>query len=187
MSQQKPSVFDIVMSWCGQHVLRFPWTLLLMSFLLCGLSLQYTMNTLRIDTNTSEMLSLDLNSLHPATILTGATNVILDNPFNFANIIALPLLMGMGVDSGIHIVHRLHSGLNDHDDLLQTGTARGVIFNSVATLCSFFSLACTLHQGTASMGQLLAIGITFTLLCSLIVLPCFQHPLARQRQTHLTF
>lgn len=108
-----------------------------------------------------------------ATILTGATNVILDNPFNFANIIALPLLMGMGVDSGIHIVHRLHSGLSDHDNVLQTSTARGVIFSSVTTLCSFSSLAFTSHLGTASMGLLLAIGISFTLLCSLIVLPAF--------------
>jgi len=106
-----------------------------------------------------------------ATILTGATNVVLDNPFNFANIIALPLLMGMGVDSGIHIVHRLHSGIDEHDNVLQTSTARGVIFSSITTLCSFSSLAFTPHLGTASMGLLLAIGISFTLLCSLIVLP----------------
>lgn len=108
-----------------------------------------------------------------AALFTGASNVLLDNPFNFANIIALPLLMGMGVDSGIHIMHRLQTGLTNNENLLQTSTARGVFFSSLTTLCSFSSLAFTSHVGTASMGLLLAIGITFTLICTLIVLPAF--------------
>ncbi len=108
-----------------------------------------------------------------AGLLTAATNVLLDNPFNFANIIALPLLMGMGVDSGIHIMHRLYSGLEPHEHLLKTSTARGVFFSSLTTLLSFTSLSFTNHQGIASMGLLLAIGISFTLICTLIVLPAF--------------
>ncbi|MDP3837914.1 MAG: MMPL family transporter [Methylococcales bacterium] len=108
-----------------------------------------------------------------AAVLTGAANVLLNNPFNFANIIALPLLLGMGVDSGIHIMQRHHSALCENDNLLETSTARGVVFCSITTLCSFSSLAFTTHQGTSSMGVLLAIGISFTLICSLIVLPAF--------------
>ena len=108
-----------------------------------------------------------------ASLLTGASNVILNNPFNFANVIALPLLMGMGVDSGIHIMHRLHSSFNANENLLQTSTARGVFFSSLTTLCSFSSLAFTPHVGTSSMGLLLALGIFFTLICTLIVLPAF--------------
>ncbi len=108
-----------------------------------------------------------------AGLLTAAANVVLDNPFNFANIIALPLLMGMGVDSGIHIMHRLHTGLRTDEHLLQTSTARGVFFSSLTTLLSFTSLAFTNHQGIASMGLLLAIGISFTLICALIILPAF--------------
>lgn len=108
-----------------------------------------------------------------AAVLTGATNVLLNNPFNFANIIALPLLLGMGVDSGIHIMQRHHSAMCENDSLLQSSTARGVVFCSITTLCSFSSLAFTSHKGTSSMGVLLAIGISFTLICSLIVLPAF--------------
>lgn len=108
-----------------------------------------------------------------SAILTSATNVLLDNPFNFANIIALPLLMGMGVDSGIHIMQRLKSGLASNNEILQSSTARGVFFSALTTLCSFSSLAFTPHVGTASMGLLLAIGIFFTLVCTLIVLPAF--------------
>ncbi len=108
-----------------------------------------------------------------AGLLTGATNVLLNNTFNFANIIALPLLMGMGVDSGIHIMHRLKSGLSCNQEILQSSTARGVFFSSLTTMCSFSSLAFTPHVGTASMGLLLAVGIFFTLVCTLIVLPAF--------------
>jgi len=108
-----------------------------------------------------------------AALLTGAANVLLNNPFNFANIIALPLLMGMGVDSGIHILHRLQSGISNSKNILQSSSARGVFFSSLTTLCSFSSLAFTPHLGTASMGVLLAIGISFTLLCTLFVLPAF--------------
>lgn len=108
-----------------------------------------------------------------AALLTGAANVLLENPFNFANVIALPLLMGMGVDSSIHIVHRLHCSWSERTTLLQSSTARGVFYSSLTTLCSFSSLAFTSHQGISSMGLLLAIGISFTLICTLIVLPAF--------------
>ncbi len=116
---------------------------------------------------------LVLGPLLLAGLLTGATNVLLNNNFNFANIIALPLLMGMGVDSSIHIFYRLESRLSSHKDLLQSSTARAVFFSSLTTLCSFSSLAFTSHLGTASMGLLLAVGIFFTLVCTLIVLPAF--------------
>ena len=105
-----------------------------------------------------------------AALLTGAFNVLLDNPFNFANIIVLPLLLGMGVDSAIHIVHRLHHQ-KDTKQLLQSSSARGVFYSSLTTLCSFSSLTFNSHAGTASMGLLLAIGIFLTIICSLLVLP----------------
>ncbi|WP_341325479.1 MMPL family transporter [Methylotuvimicrobium sp. KM2] len=106
-----------------------------------------------------------------AAILTGAFNVLLNNPFNFANIIVLPLLLGMGVDSAIHIVYRLQHKQSNQTDLLQSSSARGVFFSALTTLCSFTSLAFTSHLGIASMGLLLSIGITMTLASSLIVLP----------------
>lgn len=108
-----------------------------------------------------------------AALLTGATNVLLDNPFNFANVIALPLLLGMGIDSSILIMHRLHFNLNENENLLHSSTTRGIIFSSLTTLCSFSSLGLSSHQGMASMGLLLSIGLFFTVLCSLIVLPAW--------------
>lgn len=118
-----------------------------------------------------------------AAAMTGAANVLLDNPFNFANIIALPLLLGMGVDSGIHVLQRHLSESCGEHDLLQSSTARGVVFSSITTLCSFTSLAFTTHRGTASMGLLLTIGISLTLLAALIVLPTFSARMAAQNNS----
>ncbi len=108
-----------------------------------------------------------------AALLTGAVNVLLNNPFNFANVIALPLLLGMGIDSSILIMHRLHFNVQEDENLLHSSTTRGIIFSSITTLCSFSSLSFTTHQGMASMGLLLSIGLFFTVICSLIVLPAF--------------
>ncbi|MCL7423258.1 MAG: MMPL family transporter [Methylobacter sp.] len=110
-----------------------------------------------------------------AALLTAACNVLLNNPFNFANIIVLPLLLGMGVDSGIHMVHRLQHPQSDAVDLLQSSSARGVFFSALTTLCSFSSLAFNSHVGTASMGLLLSIGIALTIICSLLVLPALSY------------
>ena len=106
-----------------------------------------------------------------AGALTGAASVLFHIPFNFANIIALPLLLGIGVDSGIHMVHRMRTAPPSSGQILQTSTARAVLYSALTTICSFGNLAVSPHRGMASMGILLTIGIGFTLLCILVVLP----------------
>jgi predicted RND superfamily exporter protein len=105
-----------------------------------------------------------------AALMTTSATVILDLPFNFANVIVLPLLMGLGVASGIHLVVR---AVQDPDGaaLSETSTPRAVILSALTTIGSFGSLAVSDHRGTASMGELLTIAIAFTLICTLIVLP----------------
>jgi hopanoid biosynthesis associated RND transporter like protein HpnN len=116
-----------------------------------------------------------------AGMFTAAATVLLKIPFNFANIIALPLLFGLGVDSGIHMAHRLHYlRTQGEENLLTTSEAQGVFYSALTTVFSFSSLAFTPHAGTASMGQLLAIGLMLTLLCALVVLPAFSE-LGRKR------
>ncbi len=100
---------------------------------------------------------------------TVAAMVILDQPFNFANVIALPLLMGVGIDSAIHLVHRSKAGT--HDRLLESATARGVLFSALTTIAGFGSLAFSPHPGMASMGLVLSIGMASMLVSTLIVLP----------------
>jgi len=105
-----------------------------------------------------------------AAILTAATGVLIDRPFNFANVIVLPLLIGIGVDSGIHLALRSRR-LERASDVYATTTPRAVTFSALTTIASFGSLAFSPHRGTASMGLLLTIAIAFTLICTVVVLP----------------
>ena len=105
-----------------------------------------------------------------AALLTCATLVLLGQPFNFANVIVLPMLIGMGVDNGVHLVHR-HRTNPDEVDVLATSTARAVFYAAFTTMLSFGSLAFASHRGIAAIGQLLTIGVGLTLVCYVVVLP----------------
>ena len=107
-----------------------------------------------------------------AICLVGYT-VIFSLPFNYANIIALPLILGLGADSGIHIVERMRRRPAQCEAFLRSGTIRGVFFSSLTTMLSFSNLAYTSHVGVASMGQLLTVGVLLTLIGSMVVLPAF--------------
>lgn len=104
-------------------------------------------------------------------ILTAALAVLFGWSLSFANVIALPLLLGVGVDSGIHMVHRIRSAPPDGMPLLSTSTARAVLFSGLTTIFSFGNLALSPHPGMASMGQLLALGMAVMLAATLILLP----------------
>ncbi|MEX2482901.1 MAG: MMPL family transporter, partial [Gammaproteobacteria bacterium] len=112
-----------------------------------------------------------LTPLLLAGLLTTAINIALGIPFNFANIIALPLLLGIGVDSALHILHRYKTTGQDDAPLLATSSARAVLFSALTSAASFGNLAVSDHAGTASMGIMLTVGLSMTLLCTLVVLP----------------
>ncbi len=105
-----------------------------------------------------------------AAVLTSAAGVLLDIPFNYANVIVLPLLIGIGIDSGIHLVLR-NDQVKAGEGVYGTSTPRAVLFSALTTVASFGSLMLSPHRGTASMGELLSIAVAFTLVCTLIVLP----------------
>ncbi|PPD22268.1 MAG: hopanoid biosynthesis-associated RND transporter HpnN [Methylomonas sp.] len=106
-----------------------------------------------------------------AGLFTMASTVLTGTPINFANIIALPLLMGLGVDNGIHMVEKLHHSLSEQQNIYQSSTARGMFFGALTTVSSFAGLAFSPHQGIASMGLVITIGIFWIMTCTFIVLP----------------
>ena len=106
-----------------------------------------------------------------SSILSVAAMVLMDLPFNFVNVVAIPLMFGIGVDSGIHLVHRSHTIDRARESLLGTTTARAVYYSAVTTFVSFGSLAFSAHKGMASLGSLLAVGMALTVFCNLVVLP----------------
>jgi hopanoid biosynthesis associated RND transporter like protein HpnN len=121
-------------------------------------------------------VALVLAPLALAGLLTAATSVLLDLPLNYANIITLPLLLGIGVAFDIYFVMRWRAGL---DGPLQSSTARAVLFSALTTTTAFGSLALSAHPGTAEMGRLLTIALFYTLVCTLFVLPALQGPVKR--------
>jgi len=106
-----------------------------------------------------------------SVMLTAATSVILNLPLNYANVIVVPLLLGIGVDNGIHFIHRFRSEPPEHGNMLKTSTSRSVFFSSLTTIVSFSSLSFSAHRGTASMGQLLTICMVFLIINTMVLLP----------------
>lgn len=128
---------------------------------------------------------LVLTPLLLAALFTGAGAVLLNIPFNFANIIALPLLLGIGIDCSIHIVHRSRNADTSEENVLHTSTTRAILYSALTTLAGFGSLVFSSHQGTASMGLLLTIGVLLTLTCVLIILPTLLYTTRFTKHSHL--
>jgi len=101
-------------------------------------------------------------------LLTMGSCVLLGQPLNFANIIALPLLFGIGVAFHIYFVMSWRAG-GEH--LLTSSLARAVFFSALATATGFGSLWASSHPGTASMGKLLMISLVWTLVSALLFQP----------------
>ncbi len=113
-------------------------------------------------------VALVLAPLILSALLTLLVAVLLPLPLNFANIIALPLLLGVGVSFNIYFVMNWRDGRRM---LLGSATARAIVFSALTTGTAFGSLALSAHPGTASMGDLLLISLACTLVASLVFIP----------------
>jgi hopanoid biosynthesis associated RND transporter like protein HpnN len=105
-----------------------------------------------------------------AAILTGTFSVLFEIPFNYANVIVLPLLFGMSVNYGIHLVLR-NRETRDLMEALASSTPRAMVISATTTITSFASLALADHWGVASLGILLTVAMILTLGSSLVALP----------------
>jgi hopanoid biosynthesis associated RND transporter like protein HpnN len=94
--------------------------------------------------------------------------VLIEMPLNFANIVALPLLLGVGVAFKIYYVTAWRSG---RTNLLQSSLTRAIFFSAMTTATAFGSLWLSSHPGTSSMGKLLALSLVTTLAAVLLFQP----------------
>jgi hopanoid biosynthesis associated RND transporter like protein HpnN len=94
--------------------------------------------------------------------------VLIGLPLNFANIVALPLLLGVGVAFKIYYVTAWRAG---RTNLLQSSLTRAIFFSAMTTATAFGSLWLSSHPGTASMGKLLALSLVTTLAAVLLFQP----------------
>jgi hopanoid biosynthesis associated RND transporter like protein HpnN len=92
--------------------------------------------------------------------------------FNLANLVILPLIIGIGVVNGVHIVHRYREEKDKNINILSKSTGRGVVLSSLTTMIGFGSLTVADYQGVYSLGLILTLGVGCCLLASITVLPC---------------
>lgn len=117
------------------------------------------------------------------------TMAIFKIPFTPANLIALPLVMGIGIDDGVHVVHDFRRSLSRYQ--MSANTWRALVLTSLTSMIGFGSLAIASHKGLAGLGTVVMIGIGSCLLVSVILLPAilslFQKPENLANQTPLPF
>ena len=125
-------------------------------------------------------VSLVLAPLLLSSLMTVVIIVAAGLMLNYANIIALPLLLGVGVSFNIYFVMNWRAG---QTAVLGSATARAILFSALTTGTAFGSLALSQHPGTASMGALLLISLGCTLIASLVFIPALLAAVSRRRST----
>ena len=105
-----------------------------------------------------------------AVAFTLALGVLLDMPLNMANVLVMPLVFGLGVDSGVHVVDR-YRGEGGVPHLMHSSTPRAVVLSALTTVGAFSALSLSPHAGTASIGLLLAIAVSLLLVFTVFLLP----------------
>ncbi len=119
-------------------------------------------------------LSDSLLSLIPVAVgftITFAVMWLLGVTINLANIIVLPLMFGIGVDAGVHMLHRDRQSPKSDPAGLTDGTGKGITITSFTTMLGFGALMVSHHRGMFSLGLVMATGIGFTLLACLVLMP----------------
>lgn len=111
---------------------------------------------------------LTLIPLLVAGVITLEACVLIGMPLNYANIIALPLLLGVGVAFKIYYIMAWRAG---QTDLLQSSLTRAVIWSALTTATAFGSLWLSSHPGTSSMGKLLALSLLTTMFAAVLFQP----------------
>jgi hopanoid biosynthesis associated RND transporter like protein HpnN len=124
-----------------------------------------------IDTRRVKDLLLGLFPLVIGMVLTFGVMGLCGVSLNPANMIALPLIVGVGVDNGVHILHDYRHRPMNVAYRLSAPTGRGVLVAALTTVLGFGTLLGAQHEGMASLGLTLTLGVTFCMVAALVWLP----------------
>ena len=91
--------------------------------------------------------------------------------FNLANLVILPLILGIGVVDGVHILHRCREVPECGENVISKSTGQAVILTSLTTMIGFGSLMVADHQGVYSVGLVLTLGVGSCMITSITLLP----------------
>ena len=126
---------------------------------------------LALDLRSVRDVLLGLFPLAVGVVLTLGCMVLLGVAMNPANMIALPLIVGVGVDNGVHVLHDWRGRRPGTSYRLGSATGRGVLVAGLTTVLGFGTLMISRHQGMASLGLVLALGVSFSMIAALVWLP----------------
>jgi hopanoid biosynthesis associated RND transporter like protein HpnN len=126
-------------------------------------------------------LLLALFPLVVGVVLTLGVMGVCGVSLNPANMIALPLIVGVGVDNGVHVLHDYRARDRKRAYRLGAATGRGVLVAALTTILGFGTLMTARHEGMASLGLALALGVTFCMVAALVLLPAMLHLRDRRR------
>jgi uncharacterized protein len=126
-------------------------------------------------------VALTLVPLLVAIVVTLELCVLIDLPLNFANIIALPLLFGVGVAFKIYFIIAWRLG---ETNFLQSSLTRAILYSACTTAIAFGSLWLSHHPGTSSMGKLMALSLLTTLAAAVIFQPALMATATQHNQSN---
>ncbi len=122
---------------------------------------------------------LALTPLVIGTIWTVGFMSLLEIDINVANVIAIPLILGIGIDNGVHVIHRYRlEGEGQIRTVLST-VGRSIMLTSLTTMAAFGTFAFGLYRGLATMGVILALGIAICFFMAAFLLPALFRPLEK--------
>ncbi|OYV44143.1 MAG: RND transporter [Acidocella sp. 20-57-95] len=127
-------------------------------------------------------MALVIMTLALSGLLTALFAKLAGLEINYANIIALPLLLGVGVSFNVYFVMNFRAGMRN---FLSSATAHAVLFSALTTGTAFGTLAASHDRGTASMGYLLLLSLLAVLIATFIFLPALLYRLQDAGKTQL--
>jgi uncharacterized protein len=102
-------------------------------------------------------------------------------PLNPANMIAFPLILGVGVDNGVHVLHDYLIQRAEGRSTISYAIGRGVLVKALTSMIGFGTLMISSERGLAGLGLILTLGVACSMLSALVFLPAVLHLIGGQR------
>ena len=104
-------------------------------------------------------------------------------PLNPANMIAFPLILGVGVDNGVHVLHDYLLRRAEKRSTISYAIGRGVLVKALTTMIGFGTLMISTERGLAGLGFILMLGVGCSMLTALVLLPALLQVLSGKEKT----
>jgi hypothetical protein len=136
-----------------------------------GYALVVIVVVLWADFRTARHTLLALAPLVAGAVITLGVMGLCGVPLNPANMIGLPLIVGVGVDNGVHVLHDYRARGRRRAYTLAATTGKGIAVSAVTTALGFGTLMVARHKGLAGLGLVLTLGVTGCMVAALVLLP----------------